>query len=91
MNWNPPSGKEMSQKAKGGRGQKAVAPYQRLSVTVPPRLKTWLDEEAQRQGVTRSDVVVQALAQAKRAGAATAATQPSAGPILKQRGKGKRR
>ena len=81
----------MTEKARGGRGQKAANPYQRLSVTVPPRLREWVDSEAQRQGVTRSDVVAQALTQAERAGAATAASKPSAGPILKQRGKGKRR
>ena len=83
----------MTHKAKGGRGQKAANPYQRLSVTVPPKLKTWVDEEAQRQSVTRSEVVVQALIQAERAAAvaATAASQSSAGPILKQRGKGKKR
>ena len=84
----------MTQKAKGGRGQKAADPYQRLSVTVPPILKTWVDGEAQRQGVTRSEVVAQALTQAERLtqqAAATAASKPSAGPILGQRRKGKRR
>lgn len=82
----------MTEKAKGGRGQKAADPYQRLSVTVPPRLGNWVDGEAQRQGVTRSEVVAQVLTQAERA-AATAATasKPSTGPILKGRGKGKRR
>lgn len=81
----------MTQKAKGGRGHKAPDPYQRLSVTVPPRLKTWVDEEAQRQGVTRSEIVAQALTQAERATAAAATvSKPSSGPILKQRGKGKR-
>lgn len=83
----------MTQKAKGGRGQKAAEPYQRLSVTVPPMLGRWVDEEAQRQGVTRSAVVAQALIQAKQAAetVATAASKPSTGPILKQRGKGRRR
>lgn len=83
----------MTEKARGGRGQKAANPYQRLSVTVPPKLREWVDEEAQRQGVTRSQVVVQALTQAERTAqeAATAASKPSAGPILKNRGKGKRR
>ena len=83
-----------TQKAKGGRGRVAADPYQRLSVTVPPTLKDWVDEEAQRQGVTRSDVVAQALTQAEqaaRAAAATAASKPSTGPILGRRGKGKRR
>lgn len=78
------------QKAKGGRGKKAADPYQRLSVTVPPRLREWIDSEAQRQGVTRSAVVVQALTQAERA-ANTIVTKPISGPVLKHRGKGKRR
>lgn len=81
----------MTQKARGGRGQKAADPYQRLSVTVPPWLKDWVDQEAKRQGVTRSDVVVQALTHAERAAQETAASKPSTGPILKHRGKGKRR
>lgn len=84
----------MTEKARGGRGQKAANPYQRLSVTVPPRLREWVDSEAQRQGVTRSQVVVQALTQveqAARAAASTAASKPSTGQILKNRGKGKRR
>lgn len=83
----------MTEKAKGGRGHKAAEPYQRLSVTVPPRLKNWVDSEAQRQGVSRSAVVAQALIQAKQAAetVATAASKPSTGPILKQRGKGRRR
>ena len=81
----------MTQKARGGRGKIATDPYQRLSVTVPPQLKSWLDEEAQRQGVTRSEVVVQALAQVKRAAAVTESKPTGSGPILRQRGRGKRR
>lgn len=85
----------MTEKAKGGRGQKAADPYQRLSVTIPPRLKTWVNAEAQRQGVTRSEVVVQVLTQAMRAAAgaapAVSTSKPSTGPILGRRRKGKRR
>ena len=81
----------MTGKPEGGRGKKAADPYQRLSVTVPPQLKSWVDAEAQRLGVTRSEVVVQALTQAERLGASAAASKPSTGPILRQRGKGKRR
>ena len=80
-----------TQKAKGGRGRVAADPYQRLSVTVPPRLFEWVDSEAQRQGVTRSDVVAQVLQAAQAAATVIAVIQPSGGPILKHRGKGKRR
>lgn len=79
-----------TQKAKGGRGRVAADPYQRLSVTVPPRLFEWVDSEAQRQGMTRSEVVVQALTQAEQA-TATAVSKPRTGLILGRRGKGKRR
>lgn len=47
----------MSQKHKGGRGQRAENPYERLSVTLPPDLKLYLDAQAEAQGLNRSEMV----------------------------------
>ena len=55
----------MTEKAKGGRGKKAKNPYERFTVTVPPELRVWLDGEAQRQGVTRSEVLTLLLSQVR--------------------------
>jgi hypothetical protein len=55
----------MTEKAKGGRGKKAQNPYERLTVTLPPELRAWLDGEAHRQGVSRSEALALLLAQAR--------------------------
>lgn len=47
----------MTEKAKGGRGKKAKNPYERFTVTLPPDLRVWLDDEAQRRGVGRSEAL----------------------------------
>lgn len=55
----------MTEKAKGGRGKKAKNPYERFTVSVPPELRVWLDGEAQRQGVTRSEVLTLLLTEVR--------------------------
>lgn len=55
----------MTEKAKGGRGKKAKNPYERFTVTLPPDLRVWLDGEAQRQGVTRSEALAALLTESR--------------------------
>ena len=55
----------MTGKAKGGRGQKALNPYERFTVSLPPDLKKWLDELTTRQGVTRSETLALLLTEAR--------------------------
>lgn len=57
----------MTVKAKGGRGHKAENPYERFTVSLPPDLKVWLDQQAQQQGVTRSEALASLLTQVKEA------------------------
>jgi predicted flap endonuclease-1-like 5' DNA nuclease len=71
----------MTEKAKGGRGKKAQNPYERFTVTVPPELRVWLDGEAQRQGVTRSEVLTLLLSQV-RDGKTSMGGKPAALPVL---------
>lgn len=47
----------MTQKSKGGRGQKAENPYERLSLTLPPHLKVYLDAQAEAHHLNRSEMV----------------------------------
>lgn len=47
----------MTQKSKGGRGQKAENPYERLSLTLPPHLKAYLDAQAEAHHLNRSEMV----------------------------------
>ena len=68
----------MTQKAKGGRGKKARNPYERLTVTLPPELRAWLDGEAHRQGVSRSEALALLLAQARDAQTSMRANKPTA-------------
>ncbi|MFK7604411.1 CopG family transcriptional regulator [Deinococcus sp. SM5_A1] len=68
----------MTQKAKGGRGKKAQNPYERLTVTLPPELRAWLDGEAHRQGVSRSEALAVLLAQARDAQTSMRANKPKA-------------
>jgi hypothetical protein len=70
----------MTQKAKGGRGKKAQNPYERLTVTLPPELRAWLDGEAHRQGVSRSEALALLLAQARDA--QTSMTTKSLAPAV---------
>ena len=68
----------MTQKATGGRGKKAQNPYERLTVTLPPELRAWLDGEAHRQGVSRSEALALLLAQALDAQTSMRANKPTA-------------
>lgn len=68
----------MTQKAKGGRGKKAQNPYERLTVTLPPELRAWLDGEAQHQGVSRSEALALLLAQAQDSKTSMRANKPTA-------------
>ncbi|MFN4249850.1 CopG family transcriptional regulator [Deinococcus sp.] len=70
----------MTQKAKGGRGKKAQNPYERLTVTLPPELRAWLDGEAHRQGVSRSEALALLLSQARDA--QTSMTTKSLAPAV---------
>lgn len=51
----------MTQKSKGGRGQKAENPYERLSITLPPELKLYLDAQAEAHHLNRSEMVARLL------------------------------
>ena len=68
----------MTQKAKGGRGKKAQNPYGRLTVTLPPELRAWLDTEAHRQAVSRSEALALLLAQARDGQTGMRANEPTA-------------
>jgi hypothetical protein len=51
----------MTNKHKGGRGLKAETPYERLSFTMPPHLKAYLDAQAEGAGVSRSEMLARIL------------------------------
>ena len=51
----------MTNKHKGGRGLKAETPYERLSFTMPPHLKAYLDAQAEGSGVSRSEMLARIL------------------------------
>jgi hypothetical protein len=72
----------MTEKAKGGRGKKAQNPYERLTVTLPPELRAWLDGEAHRQGVTRSEALALLLTQARDGKTSMRADKPAAPAAL---------
>ena len=77
----------MAQKAKDGRGKKAQNPYERLTVTLPPELRAWLDGEAHRQAVSRSEALALLLAQARDAQSSmtTKSLAPAVLPALPER------
>lgn len=51
----------MTNKHKGGRGLKAETPYERLSFTMPPHLKAYLDAQAEGAGISRSEMLARIL------------------------------
>lgn len=53
----------MDKKNKGGRGQKAENPYARGSFTLPPELKKYLDDQAEKQQVSMSEMLARILQQ----------------------------
>lgn len=53
----------MDRKNKGGRGQKAENPYARGSFTLPPQLKKYLDDQAEKHQVSMSEMLARILQQ----------------------------
>lgn len=53
----------MDKKNKGGRGQKAENPYARGSFTLPPELKKYLDDQAEKHQVSMSEMLARILQQ----------------------------
>lgn len=73
-------GRSITSKTKGARDKRAESPYGRLTDTLPPDLKTWLDEQATQQGMTRSEVLALLLTEARDG--KTSMSSKTAAPIV---------
>lgn len=67
----------MFQKSKGGRGKKADIPYARGSFTLPPELKQYLDAQAEKYGVSMSEMLARILQEHQEMTARPQTPQPA--------------
>lgn len=67
----------MFQKSKGGRGKRADIPYARGSFTLPPELKQYLDAQAEKYGVSMSEMLARILQEHQEMTVRPQASQPA--------------